>query len=72
MSDNGITNKLEVPLWEKSTLTVEEAAAYSGIGMNKIRELSNDEDCDFVLWIGSKRMIKRKKLDEYIEQSYSI
>ena len=32
----------EVPIWEKSNLTIEEAAAYSSIGVNKIRELSND------------------------------
>ena len=64
--------KLEVPIWEKSNLTVEEAAAYSGIGRNKIRELSDDERCPFVLWIGAKRMIKRKKLDEYTEKMYSL
>lgn len=64
--------KKEVPVWEKSNLTLEEAAAYSGIGIHKLRELSDKEDCDFVLWIGTKRLLKRKKLDEYIERSYSI
>ena len=29
----------EVPIWEKSNLTLEEAAAYSGIGINKLREI---------------------------------
>lgn len=62
----------EVPIWEKSNLTLEEAAAYSGIGINKLRTLTDREDCEFVLWIGSKRLIKRKKFDEYIEKSYSI
>ena len=65
-------SKKDVPIWEKSNLTLEEAAAYSGIGINKIRELTDDEDCEFVLWIGRKRMIKRKKFDEYIEKRYSI
>lgn len=64
--------KKEVPIWEKSNLTVEEAAAYSGIGINKIRELSNSEACPFVLWVGSKRLIKRKQLDEFMEKAYSI
>jgi len=64
--------KKEVPVWEKSNLTLEEAAAYSGIGIHKLRELSDKEDCEFVLWIGTKRLIKRRKLDEYIERSYSI
>ena len=44
----------EIPFWEKSNLTLEEAAAYSGIGVNKLRELTNEEGCEFVLWVGSK------------------
>ena len=61
-----------VPIWEKSTLTLEEAAAYSGIGICKLKELTNSEKCKFVLWNGSKRLIKRKQLDEYIDRAYSI
>ena len=38
-----------VPIWEKSNLTLEEAAAYSGIGINRLRELTNDEKCRFYL-----------------------
>ncbi len=64
--------KYEVPIWEKSNLNLEEAATYSGIGINKLRRISDKEDCSFVLWIGSKRLIKRRKLDEYIENTYSI
>ena len=44
--------RIEVPIWEKSTLTLDEAAAYSGIGKNKLRTLTDKEDCNFVLWIG--------------------
>lgn len=62
----------EVPIWEKANLTVEEMSAYSGIGANRIRELSNNENCPFVLWVGSKRLIKRKRFDAYIENQYSI
>ena len=62
----------EVPIWEKSNLTLEEAAVYSGIGLNKLRKMTDREDCTFVLWIGTKRLIKRRKLDEYIEKAYSI
>ena len=64
--------KQEVLIWEKANLTLTEAAAYSGIGINKLRKMSDDEHCSFVLWIGSKRMIKRRKLDEFIEEAYSI
>ena len=62
----------DIPIWEKSNLTVEEAAAYSGVGRGKLRELSDLEDCTFVLWVGIKRLIKRKLLDEYLENMYSI
>ncbi|MCI8902086.1 MAG: excisionase family DNA-binding protein [Lachnospiraceae bacterium] len=62
----------EVPIWEKSNLTVEEAAAYTGIGINKIREMSSGDNCPFVLWVGNKRLIKRRKFDEYVEKQFSI
>ncbi len=61
-----------VPIWKKSNLTVGEASAYSGIGRNKIRELSDQDNCSFVLWVGTKRMIKRRQFDNYIEKQFSI
>ena len=62
----------KVPIWEKSNLTLEEASAYSGIGINKLREMTNAKNCQFVLWVGNKRLIKRKLLDAYFEKTYSI
>lgn len=50
-----------VPLWERMNLTLEEAAAYTGIGTDKLRELSNRESCDFVLWVGTKRLLNLNK-----------
>ena len=61
-----------VPIWKKSNLSLEEAAAYTGIGMNKLRELSESDSCDFVIWIGRKRLLRRRKLDEYLEKVFSI
>ncbi len=63
---------LHIPFWLKSNLTVEEAAAYSGVGRNKLRELSDDENCSFVLWVGNKRLIKRRLLDEFLDSMYSV
>lgn len=51
----------DVPIWEKSNLTLEEAAAYSGIGINKLREITNEDKCKFVLWVGNKRLIKHHR-----------
>ena len=55
-----------VPVWEKELLSVKEAAAYFGIGENKLRELTDNPDCQSVLWVGSKRLIKREKMKEYL------
>ena len=62
----------ESPICEKVNVSLEEAAAYSGIGINKLRDLTNDQNCRFVLWVGNKRLIKRRLFDEFIEQAYSI
>ena len=64
--------KYEVPLWEKANLTIEEAAAYFGIGENKLRELTSDENCKFVLWIGTKRLIKRRQFEQHLEHAFSL
>lgn len=61
-----------VPIWEKSNLTLEEAATYFGIGINKLREISNDNCCPFVLWVGNKRLIKRKAFEKFLENTFSI
>jgi len=53
-------------------LTLTEAAEYSNIGVNKLRDITNDDNCTFVLWIGNKRLIKRKLFDAYIERQYSL
>lgn len=59
--------KLEVPIHLKFTLTLEEAAAYFGIGINRLRDITNEKNCDFVLFVGTKRLIKRTKLETYLE-----
>ncbi len=64
--------KREVPIFEKSNLTLDEAAAYFNIGVNKLRQMTEADNCPFVLWVGSKRLIKRKKLDEFLEKAFSI
>lgn len=62
----------DIPIWEKSNLTLEEAAAYFNVGVNKLREISNADDCPFVLWVGNKRLIKRKMLEKRFEGLFSI
>ena len=66
-----MNNKLG-PIWEKVNLTLEEAAIYFGIGQNKLRELTNSDNCPYVIWCGNKRLIKRRLFTEYLEKMYSI
>ena len=61
-----------VPIWEKANLTLEEAAAYYGIRINKLRSLTDTDDCPYVLWVGNKRLIKRKPFEKYLEGQYSV
>lgn len=67
-----VSRKEENPIWERKWLTVEEAAAYSGIGRTKLRELANQSGCPFAIWMNNKIHIIRDKLDKYIEAQYRI
>ena len=60
-----------ISLSEKLNLTLKEASQYSGIGLNRLRKISEDNK-ELVLFIGRKRLIKRKALERYLEKSYSL
>ena len=66
------SERFQVPIPQKSNLTVDEAAAYFNIGRDKIRQLSDAPNCEFVLFVGEKRLIKRRKFEEYLDGMYSI
>lgn len=63
--ENTETKKLEIPFWLKLNLTKQEAAAYSNIGINRIDELLKDPKCSFVLYVGNKKLVKRKEFEQY-------
>lgn len=64
--------KNTIPIYEKYALTIEEAAAYSSIGQNKISELLKDPRCTFVLWVGRKKLVKRKAFEDFISKQVEI
>lgn len=67
------TERLELcPVWEKCLLTVDEAASYFNICPDKLREMSDGENCRYVLWNGSKRLFKRKQLEEFLDSMFSV
>ena len=60
---------MEIPFWQKYTLSIEEAAAYFRIGENKLRSIVNDDkDADFILWNGNRPQIKIRKFEEFIDR----
>lgn len=61
-----------VPIWQKINLTINEAAEYSNIGINRLTELVNSPMCPFVLHVGKKRLIKRKEFEKYIEKILEV
>ncbi len=55
-----------VPIYHKLTLTIREAAEYSNIGINKIDWMLRQPNCPFVLFIGTRKLVKRREFEEYI------
>lgn len=41
--------KIEILIWKKLNITIEEAAVYSNIGQNKISELLKSPRCSFCM-----------------------
>ena len=65
-------NILTVPIHLKMTLTTKEAAEYSNIGINKIDSMLRTPNCPFVLFIGTKKLVKQKEFEDYISQKLVI
>ena len=61
-----------VPIHLKVTLTIREAAEYSNIGINKIDSLLRTPNCPFVLYAGTKKLVKRKEFEQFISQKLII
>ena len=65
-------NILAVPIYLKMTLTAREAAEYSNIGISKIDSMLRSPNCPFVLFVGTKKLVKRREFEEYISQKLVI
>ena len=61
-----------VPIHDKVALTIKEAAEYSNIGLNKIEKLLRSPRCPFVLYVGKKKLVKRKEFEKYISDNIEI
>ena len=61
-----------VPIHLKMTLTTKEAAEYSDIGINKIDSMLRSPNCPFVLFVGTKKLVKRWEFEQYISRTMAI
>ena len=61
-----------VPIHLKMALTVKEAAEYSNIGINKIDSMLRMPNCPFVLYVGTKKLVKRREFEQFISQKLTI
>lgn len=65
IGDKGV---LEIPVWRKYTLSVQEAAKYFRIGDKKLKKLIEEHpDAEFILWNGTRPQIKRKLFEQYVD-----
>ena len=62
----------EIPIWEKANLTIKEAAEYSNIGINRIEKLLKMPNCRFVLYVGRKKLVKRREFDKFLSDTVEI
>ena len=65
-------NKCEVPIEHKVALTIPEAAVYSNIGQNKINMLLKTPNCPFALFVGAKKLVKRKEFEDFVSKNIEI
>lgn len=61
-----------VPIHLKTTMTIREAAQYSNIGINKIEAMLKQPNCPFVLYIGTRKLVKRKAFEAFLEDRIVI
>ena len=62
----------KVPIPQKVTLTIKEAAEYSNIGINRLDRMLRMPNCPFVLFVGTKKLVKRKEFEQFISNNFII
>ena len=62
-----------LPWWEKYSLSIKETAIYYNIGENKLRYLlNNNPDLPFIVHVGQRITINRKKFEEWYDHISDI
>lgn len=65
--------KKEISIWEKSILTVVEAAKYFQIGEKTIRRITREyKDEEFILWMDSAVFIRREPFEAFLDTKNEV
>lgn len=62
----------KVPIENKLLLTIREAAEYSNIGINRISWMLRQPNCPFALFVGTRKLVKRKEFEDYIRTALVV
>ena len=63
-----MNNNTDVPIWEKYTLTIEEASKYFRIGEKKLRKIAEEnQNASWEIMNGYRVHIKRKQFEKIID-----
>lgn len=58
----------DIPIWERYTLTIEEASKYFRISENKLRRLTEEnKNANWLIMNGNRIQIKRKQFEKIID-----
>ena len=72
MNNTESTNVSGIPIPQKMLLSIREAAEYSNIGINKIDSLLRKPNCPFVLFVGTKKLVKRVEFEKFMQNQLVI
>ena len=68
---SGISKK-RTRLYEDFTEGILDEEEYSNIGINKIDSMLRSPNCPFVLFVGTKKLVKRKEFEQFISEKLVI
>ena len=61
-----------VPIKDRYTLTINEAAAYFNIGIKRIRRILEEHPNHFSIQCGNKQLVVRHKFEKFIDETSAI
>ena len=64
--------KNKLPVNERYSLSINEAAQYFGIGIKKMRRLAEDNLDGFAVYSGNRYLIIRSKFEEFLQKTSTI